>query len=153
MRRVLALFDAPVPALAALDALARSGVDAADVAAVPWPKGAGEARAVPLADAADAADPALLRRVLAERDVPPELRETAVDLVRRGGILLLVETPDRDAAAVAALLDAAGAADPARLEQAWRSFPGTTYDWAGSAAPAVDAPAAAPDSAVAAPPD
>jgi hypothetical protein len=138
MRRILALFDAPVPALAALRALAKADVDPADVGCVPALAAAEGLAQAPLATATDLS---ALRQALAARDMPAGLLEVAVEMVRRGGILLLVETPNRSAELVAQLLDAAGALDPDTLVAAWQTQPGLTYDWAAVPAPLLDAPA------------
>lgn len=138
MRRILALFDAPAPALVGLAALATAGVDPADVACVPAPPGAADLARAPLATADDL--PAL-RRALGAADLPGELLEAAVEMVRRGGILTVVETPNRSAALVAQLLDSAGALDPVTLIATWQAHPGTTYDWARVPPPLLDAPA------------
>jgi hypothetical protein len=136
MLRVLALFDAPIPARRALSALATAGVAAADTWTAPLLPGPPRAQLL-----APVTDLAAVRRALLEREVPADLGEIAVDAVRRGAILVLVETPTASANQVAEILTGAGAMDPAVLEALWRAHPGTTYDWAAVPPPIVDPPA------------
>lgn len=137
MRRVSALFDAPVPAQRAVEALLQSGVDLADVWTVPC---------LPLAQGrltrtlAPPTDLAALRRALEAREMPEERRELLVDGVRRGAILVMVEVPTLSAELAAGLLDAAGAADPAELQSLWAAYRATTYDWQKLDAPDVEPP-------------
>lgn len=137
MLRILALFDAPIPAQRALAALAAAGVASADVWSVPLLPGPPLARLL-----APVTELAAVRSALAARDVPAELGEVAVEAVRRGAILVVVETPTASAPGVVAILNGAGALEPAELTAHWRAQPGTTYDWAASAPPLVDPPAA-----------
>lgn len=136
MLRILALFDAPVPAQRALAALAAEGIAPGDVWSVPLIPGPALARLL-----APVTDLAAVRSALAARDVPAPVGEVAVDAVRRGAILVLVETPAASAARVVTVLDGAGALHPPDLEAHWRAHPGTTYDWAAIAPPTVDPPA------------
>jgi hypothetical protein len=139
MRRILALFDAPEPARRALAALAVAGVAADDVWVTPMVPGTGAWAAGPLAPSLDLA---ALRQSLAARDVPPPLVEVYVEGVRRGAILVLVESPTASAPVVAGCLTSASAPDLAALVARWKAQPGTTYDWASAVPPQVDPPTA-----------
>ncbi len=139
MRRVFALFDAPVPAQRAVAALLAAGVDPADVWSVPrLPRAGGLATQCLAAET----DLVALRQALGERDVPAERLEVYVDGVRRGAILVLVEVPTQSAGVTAQILGAAGAADPDELRARWTVQRATTYDWRAMAAPDVDPPTA-----------
>jgi hypothetical protein len=78
--------------------------------------------------------------MLEDREVPGALTEVAVEAVRRGAIVVLVEAPNREAVTVARCLDEAGAVEPAALLAAWQANPRTTYGWAGVPQPVVDPP-------------
>jgi hypothetical protein len=128
MRHVLALFDAPIPAVSAVRALGAAGFAPADL----WL-------------AAEAALPG--SSDLARTDLPAETTALATELesrgldrddaalcaegvTRRGAILVLVRCPSAAAPVAERILAAAAPPDLAMHRMRWQSQPGARHMWA-----------------------
>jgi hypothetical protein len=168
MRVVVALLDAPVPARVAVAEMMALGLEPSDMRLTPSVPGVDEipelgpevgvgvdrdarpaqcrAEAAPTAiGRAAAAD---VRRWLAARGVSESDAEGYAEGVRRGGILLAVETPDTTAPLAAEALVRIGVADLDRHRARWAADPALRYAWRSSAAPPLPPPVAPPDRAV-----
>jgi len=137
MRNVIALFDAPGPALAALRGLRRAGFAAADMACV-------SARRLDEAEGIAARRMPIERRALTrslERlglDTG-DARTCAEGVEDRGAILVAVACPTLSAEAAAAIVRGAAPPDLDEHRRRWRDAPAglAEYLWDGAAAPAI----------------
>jgi len=136
MRNVTALFDAPIPARAAVRALVAAGFHPADIALAPGLPDvpAGHEALIP----ASAGDPGALTEALAGRGVPEPDARFYEEGVRRGAILLVVTVPTLSAPVAADIIASTLPPDPAELAAAWLAEPELRYVWARVAPPAVD---------------
>lgn len=126
MRTVLALFDAPLPARAALAALRAVGVDDDDIAIVPDPAAQESGTG---ASAAAVAATAGLFDGLKERGVPEDEARAYAEGVARGAILVLAVCATGRAGAAVAALRGVGAVDLDTFRAAWARAPDTHYAW------------------------
>ncbi len=140
MRHIIALFDAPIPATRALEALAEAGFTPADVSVRPSLPGvawhAAQVSAIALPDD----DEAALIAALEGLGVPTADARLYAEGVRRGAILLVVRSPDTSATAAEAAMRSATPPDLAAHQARWAADPGLCYDWAATPPPRVDMP-------------
>lgn len=140
MRLVSALFDAPVPAAAALAALAAAGFDPAEVTTIPALARecqAGGDRAGPpgdpLAEALQAAwvdeDWPRLAKLLQERGLARGWARLAAEGLRRGAILVLLAVPTLSAPLAAQAMAGAAPPDPLDLAERWLADAELRYPW------------------------
>ena len=141
MRYVTALFDAPIPATAALAALTASGFTPEDIAVVPSLPGLQWSPTGPFL-VADA-EPQALMRDLGEMGVAPGDVELYAEGVRRGGILVVVRAPTLSTPAAEEAILSTSPPELAAHVQRWEASPGLRYSWEDTPPPIADPPPAA----------
>jgi len=122
LRHVIAAYDAPHPALAAVAALQDAGVAGGDVAVIPSPPGR------ETGDFGAPTDPSGLPEWLASLGVAGAAAFHA-QAAERGAILLVVRCPTLSAPVVAGILAACAPLDPVQAARRWAAEPGTRYEW------------------------
>jgi hypothetical protein len=148
MRYVIALFDAPAPAIAALSALDDAGFSAGDVVVLPSGALADLQQAASLSGAGsgalvrfgakDMARPGTFLHHVASLDQSDILRSCGVaddvlndylEALERGAILVLVRCPTLSAPRARSALSVAGAADLETQRRRWEADPDLRYGW------------------------
>jgi hypothetical protein len=139
MQTIIALFDAPVPTASAVAALKAADFGRADVLTVPRLDG--------ITDQIDetmgwlpAGDNEALARALVDAGVPTADASAYVEGVRRGCILLAVQSPTLSVPVAMAAIEGAAPADLATHRARWAVNPDLRYEWASVQAPVVDQP-------------
>lgn len=141
MRYVTALYDAPIPAAAALQALRDAGFAAADIATAPqpptssWPPSDEQVADLPTDD-----EPRLAR-ALCDLGIDEEQAALYAEGVGRGALLIAVRTPTLSAGPAADALVSAGPPSLDEHQSRWAEDHSLRYRWAEVEPPQVDPPA------------
>ena len=129
MRYIAALYDAPFPARCAMRALAAAGVAPGDTSVTPGLPGSGPRPAAGFGRLPQD-DSERLARSLTELGIARQDARAYAEGVRRGGILVLVRSPDLLPSAAAAALESAAPPDLDTHRSRWAADPNLRYEWA-----------------------